>query len=225
LNDNPDAMNHYKPPENYERLSGVGVSDRSEVARLAKGSPSQALVIARSIQHPWYRCQALAYIVEANPSHANAEVILDEALMAAYSQPEPNRVASVAMWPLTQLIQVNLLSARKHTGKLLEVISNEPHGLRRLGGLYAILWAVASVQKLRNAALQPFLETAKVSFGWRSERIIDCAILAIAPYDRDSSVLLLNSRPATRFNKRSRALLGVTPDSVEQLRPVRSNAE
>lgn len=225
LNDHRDAMNDYKPPENYERLTGVGVADRSEVARLAKGNSSQALAVARSIQHPWYRCQALTYIVEANPSHASAEVILNEALLAAYSQPEPNRVASVAMWPLKELIHVNLRSASQHTTKVLEVISQEPHGLRRLGGLYAILWAVASVQELRDAALQPFLETAKVSFGWRSERIIDCAILTIAPYDRDSSVLLLNSRPITRFNKGSRALLGVTPASIEQRCPVQSNPE
>lgn len=202
-------MHDYKPPENYERLIGIGVAGRSDVARLAKSSASQALTIARAIQHPWYRCQALTYVVEANPSHPDAEAILNEALAAAYSQSEPNRVATVAMWPLKQLVKVNLHSASHHTKKLLGVISQEPHGLRRLDGLYSILWAVASAEELRNTVLLPFRETAKVSQGWRSERTIDCAIHAIAPYDRNASLALLNSRPETRFTKRSRVLLGV----------------
>lgn len=209
-------MESYKPPENYERLSGVGVASRAEVARLVQGNASQALVVARSIEHPWYRCQALTYIVATNPSHVNADVILQESLAAAYSQPEPNRVVSVAMWPLKQLIHVNLTSANHHTAKLLEVISHEPHGLRRLGGLYAILWAVASVQGLRTAALAPFIETAKVSHGWRSERIVDTAILAIAPHDHDAAASLLDSRPICRFNKRSRTLLASPPPAPSQ---------
>ncbi len=208
-------MQNYKPPENYEHLSGVGVAGRSEVDRVAKSSPSRALAVARSIQHPWYRCQALANIVEANPSHVVAEVILNESLLAAYSQPEPNRVASVAWWPMKELIHVNLLSAGHHTAKLLSVISQEPHGLRRLDGLYAILRAVVSVQELRNAALQAFCKTARVSHGWRSERIIDWAVQVVAPYDRDASISLVNSRPVTRYNKDSRALLAVLPVLVE----------
>lgn len=203
-------MHNYTPPQNYERLCGVGVAGRSEVARLAKNSPSQALAVARTVLHPWYRCQALASIVEANPSHPNSEEILNEALSAAYSQSEPNRVASVAMWPLKQLIHINVASASDHTTKLLKIIGQEPHGLRRLGGLQAILISVSPINELRDAVLQAFLETAQVSHGWRSERIIDSVISVIAPYARDQSVALLDSRPTTRFTKASRTLLGLS---------------
>jgi hypothetical protein len=135
---------------------------------------------------------------------------LNEALSAAYSQSEPNRVASVAMWPLKQLIHINVASASDHTTKLLKIIGQEPHGLRRLGGLQAILISVSPINELRDAVLQAFLETAQVSHGWRSERIIDSVISVIAPYARDQSVALLDSRPTTRFTKASRTLLGLS---------------
>lgn len=192
--------------EHWKSLAGQGVLGRARVADLAKVDARAAILFARKIEHPWYRCQALASIVEKNPSHTEAESLLIEALNAAYEQSEPNRVASVSPWPLTLLVKTNPELASIHTEKLLSVISLEPHGLRRLDGLSSILVAVVSVQALRDLVLNQLLETVKVCAGWRTERIVDKVVTAVAPFDRDRAFHLLASRPVTRYTKGSRAL-------------------
>lgn len=184
-----------------------GVAARADVALLASRSASEALALARTIQHPWYRCQAIASIVEKNRSLSAAEALLNEALDAAYSQDEPNRVASVAFWPLVLLVQHDPLRAAEHTSRLLGIIASEPHGLRRLDGLCAILSAVVSVPKLREEVLSPLLETAKVSSGWRTERLMNGVIQVLIAHDRAAAMSVLQSRPTTRFTRESRELL------------------
>jgi len=190
----------------WESLNGKGVLGRARTADLLKSDRRLALAAARKIEHPWYRCQALSSVAEASPATPETVSLLEEAFDAAYVQGEPNRVASVARWPLRLMVNVDQTRAAKHTSRLLVVIAHEPHGLRRLDGLCAILVAVASVESLRAAVLDAFLETAKVSFGWRTERLVDTAACALHPFDRMAVQALLASRPATRYTKRSRLL-------------------
>lgn len=202
----------FESPEQFiERLrnsrSGRGVAARAEVARLARRDPKRALQVARSIEHPWYRCQAITSIVETNPSEPLAEELLGEALVAASSQDEPNRVASVAFWPLRLLVSRGSDKAASRTGELLRVIAKEPHGLRKRDGLRAILVAVASSQELRELVLEPFTLAAAASQGWRTERIIDVVAEVLIPLDREAASRLLGSRLPSRYTKRSRALL------------------
>ncbi len=180
---------------------------RAEVSQLAGVNPNLALSVARKIEHPWYRCQALTSIVEANFSIKNREEILEEAMSAAYNQTEPNRVASVSSWPLRQLVQINLNQAREHVSRLLEIIATEDHGLRRLDGLHGILWGVVGAPALREHVFTRFTETAKVCVGWRAERIINSAALALAEYDQPSARELLAARPDTRYTRPARTKL------------------
>lgn len=189
----------------WESLCGKGVLGRARVADLLKQDKRSAFAVARQIEHPWYRCQALSSVAEASPSQS--EELLEEAFEAAYAQSELNRVASVARWPLTLLTKLNPIRAATHEAKLLHIISQESHGLRRLDGLCAILIAVAAVESLRLTALEAFLATAKVSFGWRTERLVDTAACVLVAVDREGAQALLASRPFTRYTKRSRALL------------------
>jgi hypothetical protein len=191
--------------------SGRGVAARATVAKLAANDPQQALRLARSIEHPWYRCQAIASIVEANLSSRDAEELLDEAFTAASSQSEPNRVASVAFWPLRLLVSTGSDKAVLRTRELLQVIAKEPHGLRKLDGLRAILTAVVSSHELRELVLKPFTLASAASQGWRTERIIDIVAEILIPFDREAASRLLYSRPPSRYTRRSRALLSGLP--------------
>lgn len=192
----------------WESLSGKGVLGRARVGDLLKHDKRSALVAARQIEHPWYRCQALSSVADASASPLESEKLLEEAFRAAYAQAELNRVASVALWQLALLAKLNPMRAAIHTAELLRVIAQEPHGLRRLGGLCAILMAVAQVESLRPSVLNAFLATASVSEGWRTERIVDTAACVLIPIDWEAAQALLASRPATRYTKRSRTLLG-----------------
>ena len=198
-------------PESIEELrknpSGKGVVGRAEVARLSRTNTAEALAVARRIEHPWYRCQAISSVVEANPSIRSADKLLSEALDAAYSQAEPNRVASVAFWPLRLLVGKHPELAAIHTRRLLGVIAEEPHGLRKLDGVAGILGAVLCEEALRELALHAFRDAAAVSHGWRTERIVSSTAQALAPFDREAAEGLLASRSSNRFAEKAKHAL------------------
>jgi hypothetical protein len=193
-----------------------GSMGRAQVRKLAAHSPLEALVVARGIQHPWYRCQALTILVEANLKHPTAEALLEEACLAAYSQAEPNRVAAVLSWPLRLLALLNPKAASNHTEKALNLIAQEPHSLRRLHGLAAILRSVFLIKPLRERVLASFTATANASFGWRADRIVGGIARALGPFDWSAAMQLLTSRPESRFSRRALRELssqGKNPDN------------
>jgi hypothetical protein len=179
------------------------VSDRATVARLAPLDPDQALVVARAIRHPWYRCQAITSVAEIQPSNAVSIRLLNEALSAAREQSEPNRIVSVASWPLKHLAKVAPEIASVELSRLLPIIEAEPHALRRLDGLFRLLGSVASVPELRESVKPSFVATAAVSHGWRSERLVAFAALLLFQFDSIFARTLLASRKPNRFVKRA----------------------
>jgi hypothetical protein len=132
-----------------------GVKGRQDTRDLISVERKSALRAAREIRHPWYRCQALGMVAESESHPKMRDELLDESLSAAYELPEPNRIVTVATWPLAQLIHTNPAKAYGVVRRLLDTISQEPHGLRKLDGLAWVLRTVSSVSKLREQVLPP----------------------------------------------------------------------
>jgi hypothetical protein len=124
---------------------------------------------------------------------------LREALDAAREQTEPNRVVSVASWPLRELTKLDASLARATVDELLRIISEEPHGLRRLDGVNRILWAVAENSELRQIVQPVFARAASQSVGWRTERTVAFIATYLAKWDRSFARELLESREPNRF--------------------------
>jgi hypothetical protein len=175
------------------------VRGRAEVGKLLPSNPVAALDRARAIQHPWYRCQSLTNVAENEKSRSVAVRLLNEALRAAREQTEPNRVVSVASWPLRELVKRDASAARAVTEELLRTICTEPHGLRRLDGLNRILWAVADNAELRQLVQPAFSNAASQSAGWRTERTVAFMATYLAKWDRPFAQALLESREPNRF--------------------------
>jgi hypothetical protein len=125
--------------------------------------------------------------------------LLEEALSAAYSQADANRIAAVSMWPLNLLVQANPSLAERHTKKLLQIISEEMHSLRRLHGLSGILRGIWANQSLRELVLKPVIETADVCPGWRADRIVSYIARDLLPFNQPLAMQLIKSRPENRF--------------------------
>lgn len=185
-------------------IASDDVGGRTEVDRLKSFDVDAALRRARQIRHPWYRCQAISAVAEVQRSSAVAQQLLEEALAAAYDQAEPNRIVSVAYWPLRQLVSIDFPAAKAEVEKLLKIIAKEPHGLRRLYGISSIVVAVAASRELLDRVMLPFKATAKVSEGWRTERIVATVSFSLAAFDRDLALELLADRPPNRFCKAAR---------------------
>src|SRR5437763_220062 len=91
--------------ENCEILSSAcrPTQQRDYSADLAKQQPDRALQVARGIEDPWFRCQALSHVARYLVSEAERNDVLTEAFLAGSKLSEPNRVATVSAWPLKVL--------------------------------------------------------------------------------------------------------------------------
>jgi hypothetical protein len=186
-------------------ITAADVQGRREAEALARTDHRRALVVARAVRHPWYRCQSLTAVADAAQSPESRNALLAEALQAAFEQDEPNRVVCAAGWPLRAMVEARHPDAARVVRQLLAVIAGEPHGLRRLDGLAAVFVRVMDVPALRAKAWRPFLDAAESSTGWRTERLVSWVAVALAAHDRAGAVQLLAKRRANRFTHRARA--------------------
>jgi hypothetical protein len=187
----------------HSEVKPEDVRGRTETDRLLSLDPDRALHVARAIRHPWYRCQALSAVAKAQRSRPFALRLLSESLSAAYEQSEPNRIVSVASWPLEHLAKLDPTAAMAQVEQLLRVIATEPHGLRRLDGLTRMLVAVAAVPELRERVKPAFAEAAAASQGWRTERTVAFVASLLAQFDAAFAQLLVASRTPNRFVNRA----------------------
>src|SRR5262249_26851219 len=129
------------------RLSGAPIemswtSDRGFVARIAARDPEQALKRARSIENPWYRCQALAHVARHGPP-AIVEKIAREALLAAQEERDPYKQVAAAAWPVRALIERGRTQGLpKVLRELIVTGGTIDHPVSRLDALF-LLWEAA----------------------------------------------------------------------------------
>ncbi len=153
-------------------LTRAGVDGRSRVHDLVRSDVGRAAEEARKIQHPWYRCQSLAAVAEVVKLDAGAAAMLREALAAAHEQTEPNRVVSVASWPIKVMIRRRVAGAETAVAKLLALIATEPNPIRRANALILLLDAVFPEERLRAQVLEHLLAALQASRGWKSRRLL-----------------------------------------------------
>lgn len=128
-------------------------TDRAIVRQIASTSPEQALRLARGIDSPWFRCQALSTIAEVEADKKACLRLLKEALSAAWEQNEPNRVVTVSAWPLQVMAHRGWVEAlMPEVTRLLAYLATEPHAVRRADALYVLM------DKLRAGPLGIFRE-------------------------------------------------------------------
>jgi len=186
-----------------EEIRPEDIRGRSATDRLLPHSPVEALTVARAIRHPWYRCQALSAVGQALRSRTEALRVLNESLAAAHEQVEPNRVVTVAAWPLRHLLRLDRAAAEEKVERLLELAAAEPHGLRRLHALNSLLWAIADDPALRTKVAEVYLNTARACSGWRTERTIAFMAQYITTLDAPLAKRLLSGRAPSRFIRRA----------------------
>jgi hypothetical protein len=119
------------------------VSGRARVDGLLKASDlNAALKVARAIEHPWYRCQSLSNVAEhCEPLNEKRELVR-EAFRAALECENPNRIVTVAFWPLKVLADNGLANdIRQQLDPLLEILSHEQNPVCRIDALAPLVAA------------------------------------------------------------------------------------
>jgi hypothetical protein len=121
--------------------------DRDSVSKIAPRDPKRALVLARAIPDYWFRCQALSAAAYHWPKARDRDNILQEAIEAANLTGEPNRIVTVASWPLKVWAVKGSIDRVTHEGdRLLDLIAKEPSPVRRADALLHLFGAVVGLQ-------------------------------------------------------------------------------
>jgi len=155
-----------------DAITAEDVRGRARVHTLLETDPRQALTVARSIAHPWYRCQSLSYVAEAWGTKKQKLQILDEAFASAALQPEVNRIVTVSSWPLQILVDLNVSLAMDRVQHLVQLACEESHTLRRAHALSAIAWSVRPNDDLLKEVLPSLVYALLNGRCWRIDRLI-----------------------------------------------------
>jgi len=176
-----------KTPE-YVRL-------RSEVKELVKTDFGKALEVARTISQGWYRCQSLAEVaLEMKNSKPEFLRIVKEALQAAMETEQPNRIVSASSWVIWIMAKredIKDTEISPIVERMLEIMREEPHPVKRADALFFLLEAVYSRKKFRTIVLNPLLDACREMKSWKKPRTLGEIVLVLAADDMNSAKTVL----------------------------------
>jgi hypothetical protein len=185
-------------------ITRADVRGRARAGDLCRTNPREGLKVARAIQHPWYRCQALSSVAEAWGTKTQKLEVLEEALAVAGEQSEINRIVTVSAWPLRVMVGVAPKAVAPHLCRLVSLAEQEPHTLRRADALSAVAFAVRQEPSLL-AQISPALVSALLNGrGWRVDRLIRDAVELLSSSEPDVVEKLIEHH---REGQKKRALL------------------
>lgn len=183
------------------------VSGRAQVSRLAATDPKAAYKLANSIAHAWYRCQSLT-AAAARLSGKEQLAALAKAMAAAKEQCEPNRVVTVAAWPVRAMAQVNPKLAAEWVSELVAIAETEPHNLRRAHSLQSLAFSTSTYPEILGLVIPALVDSLLGGHGRRIDRVIrDCFELVRSTHPHLLEELAMHHKP----NQQQRKLLASLP--------------
>lgn len=149
-----------------------GVSLRRKVDQLVMTDIEHACEVAKSIVHPWYRCQSLAKIAE-HTNRTRLAYILRESFASALNCHDENRRIEVACWPLNVAIKKGEEAlAEFMLEECMEQLSRD-HDPISAWCAVSVLHTIKSDKKLVDIFCDAFIRATSKGHGWKVERNIN----------------------------------------------------
>lgn len=171
----------------------------------ARGEP-EALDLARAVDDPWFRCQALAWVARY-AEEDQVEPIARESLVSARQERQAYRTVAVRAWPIAAVTERGLTDLG---GRWAEDAGHESrrieHPVSRLDALYHVVqagWSTPSRPKLTEWLRR----AARDAASWRSGRIQAHLIGMLLPDQRDLSLEVLEEMAAGQYKRQASRIL------------------
>lgn len=148
--------------------------------RLALDQPGQALIVAREIESPWFRCQALSHVARYWPDE-KYDRLLDEAVRAADSQDDVFKRVAVSAWPIRAYLERgNPCPARK----LLTKYTRASSAIDNMGSRSEALFMIFQASKpfafdLWQPVFWALVDAAEPALSWRQRRNLRDAVAMV----------------------------------------------
>ena len=162
-------MSFREDPQRNDCYQGVML--RSRVDKMVHVNVDDAHRLAKSIKHPWYRCQALAKVADCS-SKTFIKSTLQESFDSAMKCHDQNRRVSVACWPLSIAIKNDLKGlASSFLEQCISQINQEMDPISKWCAA-SVLHTIKTDGDLLKSFYNTFVSATSEGHGWRVEREI-----------------------------------------------------
>ncbi|XZG71279.1 hypothetical protein ACTSKR_05270 [Chitinibacteraceae bacterium HSL-7] len=144
---------------------------RNQVDKKLENNYTQAYEIAKSIKHPWYKCQALSAVADKT-SNTSIDSILEQAFNSAMQCHDQNRRVTVACWPLWVAIRHDRTKLISGFLKQCTIQINQEMDPLSKWCACDVLCTIKSKPNLLNDFYDTFASATTKGHGWRIERMI-----------------------------------------------------
>jgi hypothetical protein len=174
------------------------------VTRLAPTDPEGAARLARSIDVPWFRSQALAWAARF-AADDQLEPLIKEALYVSYSESDPYRTVATGAWSLRALVERGRpTSARRTLDDLLVLVPAIEPTASRAEALFLVWQAVFTLgQDARSQLLDVLLSNCRPNDSWRVGRIYQDIAWMLCK-EKEAAERVLAAMPEGRWKRQAK---------------------
>lgn len=174
-----------------------------EFWQLCRTDQQTALIEARSRSCAWFRCQDLAKVAWFAGSQQAFELLVDEALREALEESSPNRIVTVAAWPVRAMAERSDPRLEQAIEQLIEIIEPEPNPVRRSDALLMLLESVFKQKGLRPLVLEPLMSACKQVNHWKTQRALRRAAQIVALDDQCTAQWIIEAIEEPRIKRQA----------------------
>ena len=176
---------------------------RDQSIALSRQNPAEALRIARSIDAPWFRCQAVAYAARYGPPEQML-ITAKEAFDAAVADSDAYRVVGASAWPLRALVECGY--AREATVELTRLLALAPrieNPISRMDALFLLYQSAFPLPDARNKVLEPLRQAYQIEKSWKAGWVAREVILLVAREDPEAARSMVASIPDPVYQRKT----------------------
>lgn len=178
--------------------------ERDLATTVAKTDPAKALILARKVSDPWFRCQALAAVARYSP-RSDVEAISSEAVSAAALCEGVYKRVAVRAWPIRALSECgNIKQADGLLMRSLKDVYEIQQPVSRMDAL-ELLWHAAWAPPLagRAEALNELLRACAAASSWKVGRCMRDIVLVISGEDPARAAQIIASMPEGSYKRQA----------------------
>jgi hypothetical protein len=177
-------------------------SQRDHACGVAKTDPDRALRLARVIEDPWFRCQALAWAARFG-AERRVVPVAREALAAAQGSEDAFRRVAATAWPIRALLERDqspaALEALAAGIAESRTISNATNRLDALLLLWEAVWPAG--REVHRRMLAEALAAAREGWSTKAAGILKTAALYLGEPHPDLARELVAAVPHERWSE------------------------
>lgn len=157
-------------PQKFDLMQSVSL--RRRVQKSVEVDLDRAYKEAKTIKHPWYKCQSLSMVAQF-ADETKLSTLLQESFNSAMDCHDENRRVSVACWPIEVAIERGRKElAKKFLAQCALQLEKDHHPISRWCAV-SVIHVIKFDSELLGLFFEDFRKATSHGHGWKVERAIE----------------------------------------------------